>query len=271
MPEVIENQAGTSQGEFQPESEQVSTQSTSQGAPRKKDIPGTPENEQSRYDKLVKQVEQREHAWTQKDAEYKQRLEEYNSQLAQLRQEFETIKNPPKPPEVLVEPNEPDYRVFGYQSEEEALNDINYSAAVLKYNKDLAKYNQKLFMQQQEEFKRLNEDYKREQELKERQAQNQRARAEMLSSLQEEGLTVEEANTTLDELLLVMSQPFEQSKKIIADFGRFRKGQPLQPKVPAEKTKFHYPPLGGGAEIENTNPKDFSRSTDYSKLYKTKK
>jgi hypothetical protein len=224
------------------------------------------------YQKLL---HKKESEWSQKwnEAELKRQEEQrqFLEKIQNLERGFGEIKNPPKQQEVLVEPVEPDFRQFGYATEQEALEDTRYLAALTKFSKEMAVYNSKVLKSTNEEYKKTKEQIEEERKIKAQHQANQQARASILGEFIKQGLDNNQAQEAFDLFMGMFQGKVEQSAPDVVAFYKFKKNIPLAPKPKEEKETFPMPAgIGGNGDLINQNPGSFTKTTKFSDLYQIK-
>lgn len=174
----------------------------------------------SKYDKEVTPLKA-------KLQELEQRLQEKDSKVNEFETFMNTIKNPPKKEEPLVEPNPP--------SSDDPIEQIDYL-------KKLSVYNKKLVEQQRAEFNQFKGVIDQERQAKEKALAEAQYKTFVAGKLQEHGkLKPEEALEAINLFGKAQSNADEYFGDL-AEFYKFKKEKGLKTKIKSEQPDQPLPP-----------------------------
>ena len=200
---------------------------------------GTFENLQSQKDKLEKQLAERQAAWEKERQELLEKTGSTQSQLQNLLQEVEKLKNPPEKPIELKPPAQPQITFeddpiawFNYQNELQIYKDKKYELDTRSLRDEVT--NVKTQLQKDAEAKKQQQQY-------------EMWKTELIGEFEKEGLSHNEAVDCFNQY---SRQDSVTPKNIVS---LFRLGKGSEPVKTNEKERFPLPGGRGGSAEPNQN------------------
>jgi hypothetical protein len=236
------------------------------------------------YKSMQKLLNKKQNEWKQKEAEYLNKLQSTipSDKITQLEKEIAELKTPPKKEEILKPPDPPkmprrpvdfkweDVGVSGTPSqiymEQKDQFDLDTYEFIAKTNE----YNNR----KNEQLQRRLED---EQRARAQREQMESIKSQTLADLMKEGLSAAEAHKAFEELT---TDPTFVNAKVVVYGYRQKHGIKPNNKNKSKtkrfddmrnKRNFAAPPGLSGAGTGKVYPNEFSKGTDFSKMYETKK
>lgn len=196
-------------------------------------------------------------------AELQKKILEEQIRREQIERELESLKNPKPAEQPLVKPTKPakpaDYDPIDAVTR--GTSSYAYEQNYRQYLEDMAEYNERLVAKKEQELSQKLSVFDQFQEQRKAEEQRLQMKAQFVNGMQLEGLDAKSAAEAFE----FFTSKESADPKTLAQIWKLLKATP-------ERQSFSTPASPTGtAQINQSNPSEFTKNADKSWMYKTKK